>query len=291
MVNLGKNLFVILMLLIPIISHGQNAPFIKDGKVNIATLKVDYETYEFEGGHIEHYNCSNCPKDNMPFTVNYQPPGDFGRIIFRLSPTLDTVFDGTIIWLGQGKITHPNAFNTQSPFKDTTTQVKQPNNLRYLKKGYQVMTNDSLFQSKADSAWQAIDSLAITNRFRTEGFRAGAYLYTPAVGAFDPGPAKWIIFLYNQNSTSLSTDYHNKQREIALYPNPTNGQLFIETSRHPLSIKNYKVIDHSGATVANGRFQGKQHRLNLDFLSPGQYFIEVSGPKGQVLQTNKVIIH
>ena len=95
-----KPVFLLIGILVHLNSYSQNDTIIKNGYVNIATLMVDFDTYAFEGGNMSYYVCPNCAVDSIPFLIDYNDPLDFGGITFYLSPVYDTVFNASIIWMG-----------------------------------------------------------------------------------------------------------------------------------------------------------------------------------------------
>ena len=73
--------------------------------------------------------------------------------------------------------------------------------------------------------------------------------------------------------THLGVSEQNKP-QIKIYPNPGNEFVFIES---PSPISMVRVLDLSGNEVAKDNTQNKEYLLNTSKLSPGVYFIEVSG--------------
>jgi len=240
-----KRIFLFIGVLVSLNSYCQNNTIIKDGYVSIATLIVDYDTYNFEGGDISYYLCQNCPIDSIPFTIDYDTPLDFGQVTFKLSSLQDTIFNATIIWMGFGQIYYPSQFNIQSPFIDTNLITNKPYDLRYIDtEGDEIV--ESYFLDKADSAWNAIDSLKISKLFAENGFKAAIYLYPPMVGTFNPNIAKWIIFLYHYEQEN-SINNHNKQETyIQIFPNPTNKNKKINLNLSNTQISYYKIFNSLG---------------------------------------------
>lgn len=171
------------------------APLLKEESMSLAILLVDYETYEFEGGLISHYEpCHSCDKDSIPFLIDLEPPLDFGSIIFKYAHTGDTLFYATIIWSGSGKIIFPDTLLSPHHFENKQNAASDPISFEYF--NLLAVMPDSVFQARADSAWNIVRYLETTVEFSRYPYRVGIYLYTPAVGGFDPDAAKWIIFLY-----------------------------------------------------------------------------------------------
>ncbi|MFW6019461.1 MAG: T9SS type A sorting domain-containing protein [Bacteroidales bacterium] len=266
--------------------YSQSDTTIKEGYVNIATLKVDYNSYDFIGGDISYYSCPNCADDSIPFTINYHQPCDFGGITFKLSSLQDTVFDATIIWMGTGQIYQPDGFSTKPPFTNTNSNVNKPKDLRYINADGSPAT-DTNFINKADSAWNAIDSLEITNLFAEKDYKAAIYLYPPAVGAFNPDVAKWIVFLYHHDQPN-AIDTFSESGQLKISPNPSKGEVRISWNGADSQRISYKIVNSRGELIDSGEYSGDGHKLNLSFLKPGLYILKLTGKKKTVSQ--KLII-
>jgi hypothetical protein len=281
-----KNIFLFIGVLITINSYCQNDAIIKKGYVNIATLIVDYDTYNFEGGDISYYSCSDCPIDSIPFTIDYDSPGDFGGVTFKLSELQDTVFSATIIWMGTGQIYYPNEFSMQGSFLDTNKVTNKPNDLRYIDTDGNAIT-DAYLLNKADSAWNAIDSLKITELFAENRFKSAIYLYPPSVGAFDPNVAKWIIFLYQYDQSNAINSNGFNNTHIQIFSNPVNG---VEKINLNLKITNYRIFNSSGQLVDKGEFLSNVHQIDVTILNSGLYFLHLSDENNEIISTEKFII-
>jgi hypothetical protein len=156
----------------------------------VMLLKVDYETNTFEGG-----NETVFPSSTATFTVTNQviPPGDFGNIKLFYSELNTKIFDGDIIWMGNGQIHFPTSFlsanqynfiNTLVPIADPVFEnVYNPDNTNY---NYSEIFN-------------AIRYLEIVNQYRASNPNATVklFLYTPGVGVGDPTQWKWIFIIKN----------------------------------------------------------------------------------------------
>lgn len=176
--------------------YGQSDRIIKPYNLNLCVLIVDYTTYNFEGGNISYYERCDYT-ENLPFVIDYKSPSDIGWITFRIKTTSDIVFDASIIWNGTGEINYPEEFSNSEPFDKIYKKVsKKPTHIEYFKSNGDRITNDVFFIQKADSAWNAVSSMNIINKFSYVKYKVGIYMYAPRVGQFDPKDAKWIIFLY-----------------------------------------------------------------------------------------------
>src|SRR5690554_4387186 len=73
-----------------------------------------------------------------------------------------------------------------------------------------------------------------------------------------------------------------QKMKIKLYPNPTNGLLYIETSQE---IQSYEVYNLIGQRLLSGSFTGS---IDMKDISKGTYIIKLTIPTGEVF-TEKVI--
>lgn len=163
--------------------------------MNLAVLVSDFESYDFEKGALNFYGpCASCDTSALPFEVIYTPPGDFGDITFEYNETGDTLFHGTLVWLGRGEILFPEVYFGKEQFERVAKLRREPLTVEYFNIVPQL--EDSVFEAAADSAWREVRTLDIVDEFAKKPYRVGIYLYAPALGVFDPSAAKWIVFVY-----------------------------------------------------------------------------------------------
>jgi len=63
---------------------------------------------------------------------------------------------------------------------------------------------------------------------------------------------------------------------FTVYPNPTNGILFVETRRATsLPDQTYRIINLKGQTVLSGSINTDKQQINIANLPEGIYFISV----------------
>lgn len=286
-----KNLTLLFIILMPLVGFGQIDTIIKPGFTNVATLIIDFETNEFEGGNIAYYECLNCSVDSFSYNVKFISPGDFGGISFTLQPQVDTFFDATIIWSGLGEIQHPNSFGLSYPFVESDIAVEEPIDIKYLEVNGDKMLEGSSLWGYVTTVWNVIGALDITNVFAANDYKAIIYFYPPSVGATDFSVAKWVVFLYHTDMTN-ATNNITKSIPLNLYPNPTKNKIILDTGAIPTSLKKpfqYEVTNIAGTVLQEGRMEGMSKQIDLSALVSGMYYLTVFDREGQVLSTNKVV--
>lgn len=282
---------LLLLALVPSSLKAQNDSIFPYGKTAITTLIVDFDTYTFEGGSISHFDCPSCEKDEIPFSVSYDSPGDFGGISFLLEPAQDTVFDATIIWMGEGEIYEPESFSNDDPYQNIFAFVEKPENLRYWNFNGEPFVDDPDMKLRADSAWRAIESLQITNIYALNGFEAAIYFYPPAVGAVDPALAKWVIFLYHANyKPSDISELQNKTDNLKVMPIPTGEEQKLTIELKNNSPTAFCIYSSTGKKVKEGILAGNKTELDLSNLASGQYLLELKSENTSFLTKRKIII-
>ena len=155
---------------------------------NVAVLQFNRLTYAFEGGVLRRFAlCRFCDLDSLPFAYSHRPAEDFGWELFRYVGTQDTVFYGTTIFMGRGKMVVPQVLLPPDSFQVVTEALRPPLSVKYF--------IPSKPTEVADSAWAAAQKLDITREFSRGAYRAGIFRYMPdAMGSY--AAEKWIIFLY-----------------------------------------------------------------------------------------------
>lgn len=179
------------------VSAGNTRWIIKPGAMSLAVLVCDYLSNTFEEAALDYYPaCDGCDSAGLPFSVRFNPPGDFGDISFQYTAGGDTLFAGTIIWLGAGQITYPGDFFPASEFETAAVPARDPMSVEYF--NIYPKLNEETFETQADFSWNRVKDLDIVAEFAKDDYRVGIYLYAPSVGVFNPELAKWIIFLHRQ---------------------------------------------------------------------------------------------
>ena len=163
----------------------------KNDHSNILLLRVDYITNTFEGGHEQILSSGITDSDTIPIIVDYDPPGDFGNIKLIYRPTYETIFDGSIIWMGTGQISYPRSFIDPNKYITLTDQLDFPDLSQVQTLSY-TYTND---QSDYFEIWESINNLAIVKEYLNSNKKIIYFLYTPSVGEGDPNTWDWFVIL------------------------------------------------------------------------------------------------
>lgn len=184
MKKLSILLIVIAMALLSACGSGPNG----GDKDTILLLKVDYLTHSFEGATEIQLSQPAAKQDSLPIEVHYLPPGDFGNISLHYTPTDDSLFDGSVIWMGCGHIKYPNQLTPASQFTTSNTPAPLPVNADF----QQLFGNQN---HPMDSIWYAVDQLDIVKEYAENDKKVGYFLYTPSVGVGNPADWDYILFM------------------------------------------------------------------------------------------------
>lgn len=249
------------------IQHSVIAQFdtiIHQNKLNIAVLKLNYTDFSIQGGKMLYYDCLGCTQDSVPFNVAYQEPMDFGSICLRLNPSLDTVFSGSMIWMGTGVIDFPTNFNASMPFMSGNSVIQAPNNIQLLNQQGQQFNNATII----NQCWNTVSTLEITESFSNFNYHAAIYLYTPKVGLTDYNYAKWIVFLYYQDAVAQIDDL--SLNDYQLFPNPCTDKIYVSNDLNGYDFNIYSSLGEilKFGTITNGVIN------NLAQFTSGVYFID-----------------
>ena len=73
---------------------------------------------------------------------------------------------------------------------------------------------------------------------------------------------------------------------LTVYPNPTNGVLFVEThGRASLSNQTYRITNLMGQTLLTGQITAETQQIDVSGLAEGMYFITFAG------ETRKFVVN
>jgi hypothetical protein len=97
-------------------------------------------------------------------------------------------------------------------------------------------------------------------------------------GSSDPDFAPVLNITYGPQTTSIAEVNTALENLISLYPNPTNGQLYI-SNRTGNDISSIDIIDMPGKLVFST--QSVLEPLDISSLTPGNYLVRVTSADGQ----------
>ena len=93
-----------------------------------------------------------------------------------------------------------------------------------------------------------------------------------------------LFFKYGEEDCdAVYKVYHNglddhEDAMFAVYPNPTNGVLFVETQNFAsLPTQTYRITNLMGQTLMSGQIAAETEQINVTGLPKGMYFITVGG--------------
>ena len=74
----------------------------------------------------------------------------------------------------------------------------------------------------------------------------------------------------------------NNAMEIKVYPNPTNGILFVETVCTPSlpEATKYIITNVTGQTLLSGRITNEIQQIDVTGLVEGMYFVRIQSDEG-----------
>ena len=87
--------------------------------------------------------------------------------------------------------------------------------------------------------------------------------------------------IYRDNCDAIYVNLHNglddpSENGLTIYPNPTNGVLFVQTLRATsLPTQTYRITNLMGQTVLTGNLTAETQQIDVSGLPQGMYFINV----------------
>ena len=155
----------------------------------VLMLKVDYTTHAFEGG--TEFNFSGHT-DNFTIINEYVEPSDFGSVKLTYKELNETLFDGTIHWMGLGEMTFPKKLKSPKEFEFTITQ-----DFVYPINGFENVFNPQNQKYEYDKVWSSVQNIMKVREYLIANpeQKVKVFLYTPSVGEGDPLDWDWIVYL------------------------------------------------------------------------------------------------
>ena len=72
--------------------------------------------------------------------------------------------------------------------------------------------------------------------------------------------------------------YEQVVAQFDLYPNPTDGDLFVQTVHAPsVTAETYRITNLMGQTLMTGQITADNQQINVSSLPQGMYFITFAG--------------
>lgn len=179
------------ILLIIILSFSSCKNIDESGVSKVLVLKVDYLTNKFEGGTELTFTKSSPNFNIQPIYIS---PGDFGNISMIYQDINELLFDGSIVWMGEGNIKYPRNFIPANLFNRVLTS-----DIVFPKQGFENLFNPDNTNYDYSQIWISVQSLVKVREYLSSNPNTPVklFLYTPSVGAGNPEDWDWIIFLKN----------------------------------------------------------------------------------------------
>lgn len=162
---------------------------------NVLMLKVDYQTYAFEGGKELTFPAA----DTFTISSEYVTPADFGSIKLNYEEVDQPLFDGTIVWMGLGERSFPETIGGPDTFVQIENPIEMPAIDDFEKVTYTEEEYLDGFTVDHQALWTAIYKLEAVKRYRQSNpdAKVHVFLYTPSVGIGDPADWDWYVVLKN----------------------------------------------------------------------------------------------
>lgn len=164
----------------------------KESINQVLMLQVDYTTHKFEGGIEYHFE---KPEDEFTIIHEYVPPGDFGGVKLFYKELNELLFEGTIHWMGTGKMIFPENLVPADKFSVVGTyDLVAPVN------GFENVFNPDNYDFEHEDyyrIWLKVQQLVKVREYLAANplQKVKMFHYTPSVGDGDPLDWNWIIFL------------------------------------------------------------------------------------------------
>ena len=182
-----------IMIVVLLASCKKNEPQPTNTTNKLVLLQVDYMTNVFEGGKELEFD-SLPYSSNFTISFDYDPPGDFGDIQLFYTEADEIIFDGTMIWMGIGKVNYP-IMDTSSFFVTEAYPLNLPGEETFEWVAYTQPSSEIPYES----IWNDISQLSIVAEYRSSNpnSKIHLFLYIPASGPGCPSLNNWYVILKN----------------------------------------------------------------------------------------------
>lgn len=159
---------------------------------SVTLLRVNYETFAFEGGKTFNYPSYSSVNDSLPVRTVYRVDGAVGSLTQIYHPANDTIFYGGMSWAGTSKSWYPEFDLTG--FSEAAVMSAAP---AYASIQPLTAKGHSLPSFSVSQIWQSVSRLDITQLYMNHpNVRVGLFLYTASQGPGDPKDWSWVWVLY-----------------------------------------------------------------------------------------------
>lgn len=168
---------------------------------DILICKVDYQTFQYEGFYVMNVSGKQIVGSEIPFVAEYHAAGDFGSIKLYYSTKDNLLLDGTIVWLGCGKLAFPDTFRSGQQLKEGLPYPGKERIACLDETGEYVADKENPYAIVADEEdlphiWQSVSVQKEFQHYYGNSIKKVAvYVYAPAVGLMDPSKASYLIFV------------------------------------------------------------------------------------------------
>ena len=166
----------------------------------VVLLQIDYVTNTFEGGKILDF--PSAP--SFTISTTYNAPGDIGSVQLYYSELNEKIFDGGIIWNGNGERSFPSTMDSPDTFDTIIDGAPLPDTGMFEKVIYGGLDN---YPEVIDypAIWNSINNLNIVSWYRATNpdAKINLFFYQSSIGGGDPADWDWYIIMRNEERQFL----------------------------------------------------------------------------------------
>ncbi len=151
----------------------------------------------------------------------------------------------------------------------TDGDTVQWNSMPLMAKYHLQVFNDSILSNKI------VDTLVFDTTFALPSLSNNTKYYWHIAGINAEGESRWSN-VWNFTTGSSANVTIEKDPNINIYPNPTNGKLIIDYDQSDGDLLNVTVFNIEGKVLNRFTIQG-QYTLDMSRVSPGSYLLEIKG--------------
>lgn len=125
-----------------------------------------------------------------------------------------------------------------------------------------------------NQAWNVVASLWVNNSQSLYFYDISNNLTEIISQTWSTGTSTWTNATRITFNYSLGIDDFEFGKKIALYPNPSSGEITIKSNDFFLN-NNYSITDQTGREIQSGTLNGMETKLDISDMSGGLYFFKV----------------